>query len=85
MDEKLANGLVFVINIIKEVYEMSYDKDEQVLRPLMQQAMHIATELKIPFESEDGIMIENWGALSSAHLERTNKIIDEKYKLGDAE
>ena len=84
MEKKLADSLVFAINIIKEVYDMTFDKDEQVLRPLMEEAFHIASELKIPYDVEDG-MIESFGTLSPAHLEQVNKIIEEKYKLGDAE
>jgi hypothetical protein len=85
MEQDLDNALVLAINIVKGVYDLAEGNDEKAIRPLMQGAMQVASMLQIPYESEDGIAVDSFGALSPRHLERANKIIEEIFKEGDAE
>ena len=80
MDRKLIDALIYVLNTVKRVYDMTFDKDEDIVRPLMNGAIIVAHTLDLPHDKEeDEQSIDQWIHVSDKRLIEINESIKDRF------
>ncbi len=85
MNITTANLLKDVLNTIKLLYDSVEPLEEELVRPLIVEAMEIARKLKLPYDIDEANgCINQWLYISPKTLENINHVIKELYKMGIA-